>query len=123
MAFRKGYRAELELVKMLREQGFYAVRIPISGSREIPCDIIAAKGNDKRAYQVKECSKDKIYINEEQIARLIEFARAFGFKPIIAVRWKRARVRKWTFIEVTEVKSIKVERFPDVSKLRSSLND
>ncbi|MCD6095370.1 MAG: endonuclease [Thermoprotei archaeon] len=118
MAFRRGYRAEVELVKLLREQGFYAVRIPVSGSRDIPCDVIAAKGTDRRAYQVKECGRDKIYIDHNQVARLLEFSKAFGFRPFIAVRWKRARVRKWSFIEITEAKAVKIERFPDVEKIK-----
>ena len=117
MAFRRGYRAELELVRLLRKQGFYAVRIPVSGSRDIPCDVICAKGDDRRAYQVKETGKDKVYISEDQVARLVEFSKAFGFKPIIAVRWKRARVKKWTFVEVKEVGGLKIERFPEIRKL------
>jgi len=112
MAFRKGYRAEIELVRILRRQGFYAVRIPVSGSKELPCDVIAARGEDRRAYQIKMTSKDRVYIEEDQVKRLVEFSKAFGFKPIIAVRWKGARAGKWSFVEVKEVKAIKVERIP-----------
>ncbi|RLF19321.1 MAG: Holliday junction resolvase [Thermoprotei archaeon] len=110
MAFRRGYRAELELVEFLKRRGFYAVRIPVSGSKNIPCDVLAARGSDRRAYQVKETSKDRVYIKEEQVRRLVEFCRAFGFKPIIAVRWKGARANKWSFFEVNEIKAIRIEK-------------
>jgi len=110
LAFRKGYKAEVELIEVLRREGFYAVRIPVSGSKSIPCDVLAAKGNDKRAYQVKETRKDKIYINKELVRRLLEFSRAFGFKAFIAVRWKGVRGYKWSFVEVNEVKSLNIKR-------------
>ena len=67
MAFRRGYRAELELMNLLNEQGFYAVRVPVSGGRAFPCDILAAKGEDRRGYQVKETKKDRLYLYEEAV--------------------------------------------------------
>jgi len=110
MAFRKGYRAEIELIELLRQKGFFAVRIPISGSKNIPCDIMAARGDDRRVYQVKETKGSRIYLNEKQVEKLLSFAKAFGFKAYIAVRWKGVRGPKWSFIEVSEVKPLRVKR-------------
>ncbi|MCS7366006.1 MAG: Holliday junction resolvase Hjc [archaeon GB-1867-035] len=109
MAFRRGYRAEIELVMKLRENGFYAVRLPISGGRGFPCDVLAAKGDDKRAYQVKETKNDRIYLNKSEIEGLLEFSKAFGFKAYVAVKWKRRRQKKWTIIRADKLSSLKIE--------------
>lgn len=110
MAFRKGYRAELELVEMLRKEGFYAVRIPVSGSKDIPCDVLAAKGNDRRAYQVKETRRDSVYIDKRHILRLLRFSKAFGFKAYIAVRWRGIRGIKWSILEIQEPEPVRIKR-------------
>lgn len=99
MAFRRGYRAEHELVEALREAGFYAARVPVSGSRGVPCDVMAARGEDRRAYQVKETRSRRVYIDEDQIKGLLEFCKAFGLRPLIAVKWKGRR-GAWTTIEL-----------------------
>jgi len=36
MAFRRGYPAELELVKLLRKRGFHAMRVPSAGAEVSP---------------------------------------------------------------------------------------
>ncbi len=102
MAFRRGYRAELELVEALRKQGFYAARIPISGGRSVPCDVMAARGDDRRAYQVKETRSKRIYIDEEEVKGLLGFCKAFGLRALIAVKWKGRR-GAWTVVEVKEI--------------------
>ena len=110
MAFRKGYRAESDLVHFLQGQGFYAIRIPVSGGRFFPCDILAAKGEDRRAYQVKETEKNHLYVPGNVVKEFIEVCHKLGFKPIFAIRWKRKRGNPWTFLEVTEGKSLKINR-------------
>ena len=110
MAFRKGYRAESKLVSLLRREGFYAVRIPVSGGRTFPCDVLAVRDKDRRAYQVKETKKKRLYLPEEIVRQFMKVCQGLGFKPIIAVRWKRKRENPWTFIEVAEVKSLKIDR-------------
>ncbi|RLF09933.1 MAG: Holliday junction resolvase [Thermoprotei archaeon] len=109
MAFRKGYRAEVELMENLRKEGFYVVRIPISGGRGLPCDILAAKGEDRRGYQVKETKANRIYLSEGEVKALLEFCQAFGLKPFIAVKWKFRRQNPWTVIEVKGAKRLKIE--------------
>ena len=100
----------MELVEKLRKEGFYAVRVPVSGSKSIPCDVLAARGEDRRAYQVKETSKSVVYISEKQVRRLLEFSRAFGLKAYVAVRWKGVKGYRWSIVEVKEPSSIKVQR-------------
>ena len=110
MAFRKGYHAELELISLLRRDGFYAVRIPVSGGRTFPCDILAVRGEARRAYQVKETKQKRFYMAEEESKRFLEVCQGLDFKPILAVKWKRKRENPWTLLEVTEAKSLKIDR-------------
>lgn len=101
LAFRRGYRAEAELVESLRKNGFYAVRIPISGGRGVPCDVIAARGDDRRGYQVKETRSSRVYLSGEEVKSLREFCKAFNLRPLIAIKWRRPRRRPtWTVIEI-----------------------
>ena len=94
MAFRKGYRAELELLDILVQEGFYAVRVPVSGGRGFPCDVLAAKGEDKRAYEVKLTKKKVLYLYEEDIRPLLEFCQRFNFQAYVAVRWKYQKKKR-----------------------------
>jgi Holliday junction resolvase len=48
------------------------------------------------AIEVKTTTKDKIYIEEDQISSLCEFSKIFGAKPYIGVRFKYT---KWLFLE------------------------
>ncbi len=103
MAFRRGYRAEAELVEALRKEGFYAVRLPISGGRGVPCDVMAARGDDRRGYQVKETKSSRVYLSEDELRGLCEFCKAFNLRPLLAVKWKgKHRGPSWTVVEVEE---------------------
>ena len=110
MAFRKGYQAELKLVDLLVQRGFYAVRVLVSGGRGFPCDVLAAKGEDKRAYEVKSTKEKTLYLYKTDTEPLIEFCRKFGFQAYLAVRWKYKKKNPWTFIQINEAKSLKITR-------------
>ena len=110
MAFRRGYQAELELVNLLVRRGFYAVRVPVSGGRGFPCDVLAAKGEDKHAYEVKSTKEKTLYLYKKDIKSLIEFCRKFGFQAYVAVRWKYKKKNPWTFIKVNQAKPLKITR-------------
>lgn len=100
MAFRRGYRAEAELVETLREKGFYAVRIPVSGGRGVPCDVMASRGDDRRGYQVKETKSSKVYLTDDTLKELYEFCKAFKLRPLVAIRWKGGQRAAWTVVEL-----------------------
>ena len=90
-ANRKGDRRERELVNRLDEAGFAVMRAPASGSatdRDLP-DVLA--GDDGRFYAIeaKSSSGDPIYLSGEEVEALIYFARNFGAKARIAVRFDR----------------------------------
>ena len=110
MAFRRGYQAELELVDLLVQRGFYAVRVPVSGGRGFPCDVLAAKNEDRRVYEVKTTKRKVLYLYEKDIKPLIEFSQKFSFQAYVAVRWKYKKKNPWTFTQINEAKPFKITR-------------
>lgn len=103
---RKGIREERTVIQIFEENGYKATRIPASGGRTqraLP-DVIA--GNRRRYYavEVKSSKNDYIYIREEQIQELIEFAHGFGATPIVVVKftWKPYKVFDIIELETTD---------------------
>jgi Holliday junction resolvase len=90
-ASRKGNRRERELVNALDDAGFAVMRAPASGAateRELP-DVLAGNGDDFYAIEAKSSSGRPIYLEGEEVENLVFFARNFGAKPRIAVRFDR----------------------------------
>mgnify|MGYP000129702822 CR=1 FL=1 len=88
---RKGDRRERELVNELDEAGFAVMRAPASGSateRELP-DVLAGDSETFYAIEAKSSSGDPIYLTGEEVEALVYFARNFGAKARIAVRFDR----------------------------------
>lgn len=88
---RKGDRRERELVKLLDEAGFAVMRAPASGSateRELP-DVLAGNGEQFYAIEAKSSGGDAIYLTGEEVEALVFFARNFGAKARIGVRFDR----------------------------------
>jgi Holliday junction resolvase len=93
----KGANAERELLHMLSAEGFAVVRIAGSGMiAETSADLIAGNYFKKFAIECKTCKEKKRYLEKQQISDLKEFAKKFGFPPIIAVKFNR---QEWWFIE------------------------
>jgi len=87
----KGDRRERELVNELDAAGFAVMRAPASGSateRELP-DVLAGDGEDFFAVEAKSSAGDPIYLDGEEVEALLFFARNFGAKPRIGVRYDR----------------------------------
>lgn len=87
----KGDRRERELVNKLDEAGFAVMRAPASGSateRELP-DVLAGDGETFYAIEAKSSAGDPIYLDGEEVEALLFFARNFGAKPRIGVRYDR----------------------------------
>jgi len=91
MSNAKGDRRERELVNRLDEAGFAVMRAPASGSatdRELP-DVLAGEGERFYAIEAKSSAGDPIYLDGEEVEALVYFARSFGAKPRIGVRFDR----------------------------------
>ncbi|PHQ46863.1 nucleoid-structuring protein H-NS [Halorubrum sp. C3] len=79
------------MVNALDEAGFAVMRAPASGSateRELP-DVLAGDGETFYAIEAKSSAGDPIYLTGEEVEALLFFARNFGAKARIAVRFDR----------------------------------
>lgn len=94
---KKGSKEERDLVKMLWDSDFAAMRAPASGGatkKPLP-DVLAGNGKIYLAIEVKSTSRDKIYIDSRKIKGLCEFSDIFGAKPYIGIKF---RYKKWLFL-------------------------
>ncbi len=128
----RGYRAERELVHMLWRLGFAVMRAPASGSRirkaEYP-DVVAIMNGRVAVFEVKSRAKPTgIYVEGEQVKKLVDFAARAGGTPYIAVRIPH---KEWKFVRVdTEASKIEktfkvgredVERAPNIAGVLADL--
>ncbi|NHN63958.1 nucleoid-structuring protein H-NS [Haloarcula sp. JP-Z28] len=98
----KGNRRERELVNALDEAGFAVMRAPASGSateRELP-DVLSGDGETFYAIEAKSSAGDPIYLTGEEVEALLFFARNFGAKPRIGVRFDR---EDWYFFHPADL--------------------
>jgi Holliday junction resolvase len=93
----KGSKAERELLQILTENGWRAVRVAGSGvNDDSPCDLIAAKvGKRGFVIEAKSSKKNRIYITKAQIEDFVLFSSIIGLKPAIALRFN---YEGWLFI-------------------------
>jgi Holliday junction resolvase len=113
-ANRKGDRRERELVNELDAAGFAVMRAPASGSatdRELP-DVLAGDGERFYAIEAKSSAGDPIYLDGEEVEALVYFARSFGARPRVGVRFDR---EAWYFFHpgdlyTTDAGSYRVKR-------------
>jgi Holliday junction resolvase len=103
--YKKGFRAEHELMDMLSSLGYAVLRAPKSGSDTI--DMIACKNT---AYGPKlfvfECKfwANTVRIDERQMNSLIDFSQKAGATPIVAI--KEAN-EGWKFLKAEDVRDNK----------------
>jgi Holliday junction resolvase len=99
---KRGYDAERELVKMLRESGFYAIRVPVSAPSNEPLpDVFAIKGGTILACEVKSQER-YAYYKKKQVAKLLEFLNIHQIYPKrFAVLAAKFKYKGWAF-EITE---------------------
>jgi len=95
---KRGYDAERELVKMMREVGFDAVRVPVSAPSTEPLpDVFAVKDRTVVAFEVKSQLKYSYY-KADQIAKLNGFLNIHKLYPrryaVIAGKFK---YKGWCF--------------------------
>lgn len=78
---RRGYYTESKLVKLLQQNGFKAVRIPVSNPSLNPLpDIIARKGNHIFAIESKNVDI-YAYFEKHQIKKLFQYLEFFHPQP------------------------------------------
>ena len=96
--YKSGRRAETELVKMLRELGYFAIRVFGSGRRfkfPVP-DVIAISPKFRLFFQVKRTTidqKEKIYISKKDAEQLYKCSNLAGAEPFFACKFPRGKIR------------------------------
>ena len=95
---KRGYDAERQLVHMLREHGYKAIRVPVSAPSNEPLpDVFAVKDDSILSIEVKAQTR-YIYVKRAQIMKLFEFLEMHKIYPrryaIIAAKFK---YKGWCF--------------------------
>jgi len=110
----RGIDEERSLVNTLWRRGFAVVRAPASGSatkRPLP-DIIA--GSRQRglhfAIEVKATRAETLYVDNDSIHQLVEFAQTFGCEPFLAIRFK-GRGKSWLFLKPGQLTPTKGQNY------------
>jgi len=95
---KRGYDAERELVQMMREQGFDAVRVPASAPSNEPLpDVFAVKATTVVAFEVKSQVKYS-YFKADQVAKLNAFLNIHKIYPRrYAVLAGKFKYKGWSF--------------------------
>ncbi|MBN2095119.1 MAG: hypothetical protein JW727_03665 [Candidatus Aenigmarchaeota archaeon] len=103
--YKKGFRAEHELMKLLGSLGYAVLRAPKSGKDTI--DLLACKntpyGPKIFVFESKFWA-NTVRIDERQMNALLSFAEKAGAKPIVAVK---AANDGWKFLQAEDVKENK----------------
>lgn len=93
---KRGSDVERELLHLLWEKGYAALRIAGSGSMHYDAaDIVASDGKNIFVIEIKLMDKTK-YIRNSQVKELRNLANRFNAFPIIALKVKR---KGWFFIK------------------------
>jgi len=100
-----GVRAERDLVHRFWDAGFAVLRAPASGGGTLlpRPDLIAGsvKRNKFFVLEIKTVGKNILYINEEQIIGLLEFAKRIGYEAYLGVKFKKKR-KDFFFLRVPD---------------------
>ena len=98
----KGSKAERELIHLLWENGFAAMRAAGSGSTRHPSpDIVAGNGKLFYAIECKASHAHTKYLEKDEINQLDYFANTFGARGIVAIRFDNDQ---WYFMRITDLK-------------------
>ena len=89
---KRGYDAERELVAMMRNSGFDAIRVPVSApSKEALPDVFAVKGGSIIAFEVKSQLR-YAYYKRDQVSKLQQFLEIHRIYPrkfaVLAAKFK-----------------------------------
>lgn len=98
---KRGCNYERQLVDLLHNRGFAAVRVAGSGAKPLPTpDIVACQKGRILAIECKTSRKNQVYISNDQVNNLCEYSKMAGAKPLIAVKFTQ---REWYFLIPSKV--------------------
>ena len=99
--YAKGANAERELIEMFCDNGYAAMRAAGSGASRFPsADVIASNGKKTFAIESKAIKRGYVYLERDEIVKLLEFSQKFGARPYVAVKIKKD---DWTFLPAGKI--------------------
>ena len=98
LSYRKGSRAEHELIDYFSEKGFCVIRAAGSGVNSLSPDILAFKRGMQMGIEAKAHEKENLNINREQFENLKKWEDVSGINCFIG--WRRNR-EPWVFIPLS----------------------
>ncbi|NYZ76710.1 hypothetical protein H0O02_00140 [Candidatus Micrarchaeota archaeon] len=96
--YRKGSRAERELIDYFSGKGYSVIRAAGSGVNSLSPDILAFKHGMQFAFESKAIERDNLNIDRDQFTNLQGWEANTGITCYIA--WRR-RGRQWRFVPLS----------------------
>jgi len=114
----KGSNAERELIHMLWNEGYAAIRAAGSGSCKYPVpDIIASNGARRIAIECKITKESSKHFYQEEINDLERFCKVFGAEGYIGIKFEK---QDWFFFTIEDLRHTKGQNF-SISESDSSI--
>jgi len=98
MTYRKGSRAERELIDYFSTQGYSVIRAAGSGVNSLSPDLLAFRKGMQFAFESKAIERDNLNIDGEQFRNLLKWEENTGITCYIA--WRRNR-QPWLFVPLS----------------------
>jgi Holliday junction resolvase len=93
----RGCNYERQLVDLLYERGFAAVRVAGSGAKPLPTpDIVACRKGKILAIECKTTRKNQVYLKDDQVDDLKAYSKTAGAEPLLAIKFLQ---QKWFFLK------------------------
>jgi holliday junction resolvase Hjr len=90
MSKSKGSKVERDLIDLLWENGWAAIRSAGSGSMHYPSpDVLTSNRIRKLAIEVKATKDNKKYFPKDEIKQLLNFCNYFGAEGWLAIKFNR----------------------------------
>ncbi|MEM2908990.1 MAG: Holliday junction resolvase Hjc [Candidatus Bilamarchaeaceae archaeon] len=97
-AYKKGSRAERELINYFSAKGYSVIRAAGSGVNSLSPDLLAFRKGMHFAFESKAIEKENLNIDKEQFLNLLHWENNTGITCYIA--WRRNRL-PWVFIPLS----------------------
>lgn len=120
---------EGKLVRLIREAGFYAVRVPASGGHDPNAigDVSMCYNKTFVAIEVKTTNKDFLYCSKirPDARKMVKLSRRYKAPCIFAIRFIHRTEGGWRFVKPVDVlrhkKILRHELFRKASELEQNL--
>ncbi len=107
--YAKGANAERELIEMFWNSGYASMRAAGSGVSRFPSvDVIASNGQKIFAIESKAIKSGYVYLERDEIVKLLTFAQKFGARAYVAVRFGK---NDWSFLPAGKIQTTEGGKF------------